>query len=176
MVLTAKGRYTYIPKFNGNRDLPEREQITVEIIRPRIEERNQLQTLDFARDTGLVDLERPHAAALTLLRPQYRVGQILRNHVGIIKNLSVEEDGKIRVITNGMELAECTAFGALNFIQELTAEILSDQLTESEKKSLPSPLSSSMKDGPENNGTPPTTTKESSSVSDSLSGENSEIT
>jgi hypothetical protein len=175
MVLTAKGRYTYVPKFNGNRLLPERERITVEIIRPRVEERNQLHSLDVERDVGWVDEGLTRADSLTF-KDRYRIGQILRNHVGDIKNLSVEEDGKTRVIANGTELAESTAFGVANFIQELKAEVLSDRLTEDEKKSTPPPLNLSTRDGPENNGTPSMTTSGNSSVSDTSGGENSSAT
>jgi len=176
MVLSAKGRYTYVPKFGGNRKLPERERVTVEIIRPRVEERGNLHSLDVERDIGLVDDNGLTRANALTFKNRYRVGQILRNHVGKIENLSVEEFGKIRAITCGEELAECTAFGVANLVQELTAEVLSDVLTETEKKSTPLPLSLPTTGGQENNGTPPTTKKKKSSASDSSSGESSKTT
>ena len=176
MVLTAKSRYTYIPVFNGNRELPEKERVTIEIIRPKAEERDQLFSLDPEREYGLEDFEKQGVRKALTLRSRWRTGQILRVHVGEIKNFSVEENGKKHAVTCGTELAECTAFGIRSLIDELKAEVLSDRLTEDEKKSLPSPSNSSMKDGPENTGIPSTTINGNNSVSDSSSGENSKTT
>ncbi|MCL1812223.1 MAG: hypothetical protein FWG29_01735 [Treponema sp.] len=176
MILSAKGTYAYVPKFNENRSLPEREQVTVEIIRPRAEERGQLYSFDPEREVGLTDFENPGGSASITFKTRYRTGRILRNHVGVIKNLSVEENGKIHAITTGAELAECTAFGVANFIQELTAEVLSDQLSAEEKKSTPPPSNSSTKDGPENGGTMSTMTNGNSSALVSSNGENSQTT
>jgi len=176
MVLSAKSRYIYVPKFGGNRKLPEREQVVVEIIRPRVEERRSLHSLDIERDIGMVDEEGLTRANALTFKNRYSVGKILRNHVGKIENLSVEENGKTRAITCGAELAESTAYGVADLVQELQAEVLSDVLTDVEKKSTPLPSSLSTTDGPESSGTPPTTTNEKSSALDSSSGENSKTT
>ena len=176
MVLSAKGRYTYVPKFNGNRKLPEHEQLTVEIIRPRAEERGLLYSFDPEREVGLSDFDKPAVRPPITFKTRYRTGQILRSHIGVIKNLSVDENGETRPIVSGTSLAECTAFGVSALVQELTLEVLSDRLTEDEKKSTLSPSSLSTKDGPENGGTPPTTKNVNSSASDTSSGEISEAT
>jgi hypothetical protein len=176
MVLSAKGRYIYIPRFNNNRELVESAQVTVEIIRARVEERGQLFAIDTSRDLDAVDVEKPRSGARAFLRTSYKTGRILRDHVGEIKNLSVEEDGKSRPISNGEELASCTAYGVDVLVQELTVEVLSDRLTEAEKKSTP-PLSSlSTKDGPGKSGTPPTTESGNNSALDTSSGANSKTT
>jgi len=176
MVLSAKSRYTYVPMFNGNRARPEREQVTVEIIRPRVEERRDLHNLDIERDVGLVGEGGLSRANSLTFKNRFRTGQILRNHVGKIENLSVEEDGKTHAITCGGELAECTAFGVADFVQELQAEVLSDVLTETEKKSTLPPSSLSTTDGAESGGTPPTTKKGRSSASVSSNEGNSKNT
>jgi hypothetical protein len=53
MRFSAKGRYCYVPRFNGNRELPEAERLRVEIIRPKAEEREQLFRLDPEREVDL---------------------------------------------------------------------------------------------------------------------------
>jgi hypothetical protein len=174
MVLTAKNRYPYHPSFNGNQELPSDEQIEVEIIRPTAEERNELHNLDVGyesmSDMGGEATDRP------VLKTRMRMGKILRSHIGKITNLSVDFGGVSKAITTGVELAECTAFGAGKLTQELAAEVLSDRLTESEKKSSESPLSLSLTDGTPKNGTRNTTQNGKSSPSDSSSGEISVIT
>jgi hypothetical protein len=174
MVLTAKNRYPYRPKFNDNLSLPEDEQIVVEIIRPTAEERNELHNVDVgyesASDMTGETTDRP------ILKTRMRMGKILRSHIGKITNLSVDFGGAARAITSGVELAECTAFGTGKLTQELAAEVLSDRLTEGEKKSSASPLSLSSKDGTPKPGAPNTTQSGKSSLSDSSSGENSGTT
>lgn len=118
MVLSARGKYWYTPKFNGNREVPENEQVTVEIIRPCAEERPELYSLDIERDIGLVDPGKKQARAPVTLKNRFRTSQILRSHIGVIKNLSVEEDGKVKTIASGTELAESTAFGIGALVQE----------------------------------------------------------
>ncbi|MDR2186404.1 MAG: hypothetical protein LBO80_12175 [Treponema sp.] len=164
MVLSARGKYVYTPKFNRNRELPENERMTVEIIRPRAEERPDLYSLDVERDMGLTDLGKKQVTAPLTFKNRFRVSRILRSHIGSIKNLSVEEDGKSRTITGGEDLAESTAFGLGVLVNELIAEVLSDTLSGDEKKSLPPPSNSSIPDGPENGGTGTTTKNGKSSV------------
>jgi hypothetical protein len=173
MVLSARGKYWYTPKFNGNRDAPGEERVTVEIIRPKAEERPELYSMDIERDIGLVDPEKKPARDPVTLKSRFRTSRILRNHIGIIKNLSVEEDGKSRTVSSGADLAESTAFGLGSLVQELTAEVFSDRLSADEKKSLPPASNSSTKDGPENDGTRNTTTSGKSSASGSSGGERS---
>jgi hypothetical protein len=174
MVLTAKNRYPYRPKFNGNRGLPPDEQIEVEIVRPTAEERNELHNIDVGyesmSDMSGETTDRP------ILKTRMRMGKILRNHVGKIANLSVDFGGAVKAVTTGVELAECTAFGTGKLTQELAAEVLADRLTEDEKKSSASPLSLSMKDGTPKSGTPNTTQSGKGSPSDSSSAESSETT
>jgi hypothetical protein len=130
--LTAKASYPYIPKFNGNRDLPEHEQISVEIIRPKPEEREAL----FHHDVLHGKTGQPE------LKQQSDVGLALRRHVGKIRNLSAEyPEGEVKPIATGYELAEAPVFGAGGLVTELFLEVVSDNLREDEKKTSASPLS-----------------------------------
>ncbi|MDR2049070.1 MAG: hypothetical protein LBP69_06420 [Treponema sp.] len=174
MVLTAKNRYPYRPRFNGNLALPEEEQIEAEIIRPTAEERNELHNIDVGYESTSDMIG--EKTSRPVLKTRMRMGKILRNHIGKITNLSVDFGGAAKAITTGVELAECTAFGAGALTQELAAEVLSDRLTENEKKSSASPLSLSGKDGTPKGGTANTTQNGKSSLSDSSRGESSETT
>jgi hypothetical protein len=174
MVLTAKNRYFYRPRFNGNLALPDPDQVEVEIIRPTAEERSDLHNLDFGYESSSdVPGEK---ASIPVYKARMRMGRILRNHIGKITNLSVDFGGTVKAVTSGVELAECTAFGVGALTQELAAEVLADRLTESEKKSSASPLSLSPKGGTPKTGTANTTQNGKSSLSDTLDGENSVTT
>jgi hypothetical protein len=130
---TAKATYTYIPKFNGNRGLPEKEQIKVEIIRPKVEEREALFHFDLAPEGGTDGMA---------LKQQSDVGRALRRHVGKIENLTADYgDGKETPIPAGKDLAEAPLFGAGGLVTELFLEIVSDTLREDEKKTSASPSS-----------------------------------
>jgi hypothetical protein len=124
--LTAKASYTYIPKFSGNRDLPEGERVKVEIIRPKVEEREALFHFDLASGGGDDGMA---------LKQQSDVGRALRRHAGKIEGLSAEyDDGTVKPISSGKELAEAPLFGAGALATELFLEIVSDTLREEEKK------------------------------------------
>jgi hypothetical protein len=130
--LTAKTSYHYVPRFKGNRDLPEGEQVRVEIIRPRVEEREALFRFDVTQEGG----------GRTALKQQNDVGRALRNHVGAIVNLSAEyPDGTEKPILTGKELADSPLFGAGDLVTELFLEVVSDTLREDEKKTSASPSS-----------------------------------
>ena len=133
MKFTARATYTYIPQFNGNRDLPEGERVRVEIIRPKTEEREALFHFDFAPEGG---------ADKMALKQQSDVGRALRRHVGKIENLTAAyDDGTEEPIPTGKDLAEAPLFGAGGLVTELFLEIVSDTLREDEKKTSASPSS-----------------------------------
>ena len=132
MKLTAKASYRYVPKFGGNRDLPEKEQVRVEIIRPCVGEREALFRFDVVREGG----------GGTTLKQQNDVDRALRNHVGKIENLTAEyPDGTEKPVLTGKDLAEAPLFGAGGLVTELFLEIVSDTLREDEKKTSASPSS-----------------------------------
>jgi hypothetical protein len=135
MKFTARASYSYAPQFGGNRDLPEKERISVEIIRPRIEERDALFRLDFTQEGG-------SGSGDMAMKQQSDVGRALRKHVGEIKNLVAVYTGGIeKPILTGKDLAEAPLFGAGGLVTELFLEIISDALREDEKKTSASPSS-----------------------------------
>jgi hypothetical protein len=132
MKLTAKGSYTYIPEFNENRTLPKGQQIAVEIIRPKVEERDALFHFDY--------LQEPSSSG-TSLKQANNVGLALRRHVGAIVNLSADYPDGEKQIISGKDLAEAPLFGAAALVNELFLEVISDKLREDEKKISESPSS-----------------------------------
>jgi hypothetical protein len=131
--LTAKATYIYVPKFSGNRELPEKEQVRVEIIRPKVEEREALFHFDFAQGEGADGMA---------LKQRSDVGRALRRHVGNIENLFADYGGKeAEPVLTGKDLAEAPLFGAGGLATELFLEIVSDTLREDEKKTSAPPSS-----------------------------------
>jgi hypothetical protein len=164
MKFTAKDRYTFIPAFNGNRDLPEAERLTVEIIRPKAEERGELYSVERVSRTG----EGSGAGDKITYTYRHATGAILRGHIGRITNLTVDTgDGKETAVTDGKTLAGCPIYGAGELITELCNEVVSDRLREDEKKISASPLSSSTPDGTGKDGIPNTMKSGNNSRSDS---------
>jgi hypothetical protein len=137
MIFSARASYFFVPKFNGNRELPESERMTFEIKRPKAEERGDLFSLDTEREIDAADVSGGSVKkAPVTFKHRYHYSRILRNHIGKITNMSaVSGDGKEIPISNGCALAESTAFGARDLITELCTEVLSDVLEEDEKKS-----------------------------------------
>lgn len=134
MIFISKDRYTFIPKINGNRNVKSEEKISCEIIRPKVEERNELFSMDVERELSAKAVEDTRAAVT--FKRRYNVSRILRVHIGEIQNLEIKsEGGKVSKIKTGAELADCTAFGIASLIDELCLEVISDTLTEDEKKS-----------------------------------------
>jgi hypothetical protein len=137
MRFSAKAEYEFIPKASGNGDLPPEEQVRVVISRPKAEERLSLLHLDIERevDNGEVLEKKTGSRNMTMKRRLDR-SRILRNHVKAIKNLEeAKPDGSVVKITGGAALAESTAFGIGALVEEICNEVVSDVLTEDEKKS-----------------------------------------
>jgi hypothetical protein len=136
VIFSARASYIFVPKFNGNRELPASEQMTFEIKRPKAEERGDLFSLDTERELSAADLGGNSAPAPVTFKHRYRYGRILRNHIGKITNMiTVSGDGTETPVSDGVRLAESTSFGIRDLVTELCAEVLSDVLENDEKKS-----------------------------------------
>lgn len=145
MVLSENPRYWFFPDVKGNLALDEKEQVAVEIIRP-----TGFQSSDFRKtetrteyypDDQPFDEDGNYKAPKKLrsltIDVKFNSELILRTCVGKIKNLSVQgEDGKIREIRNGKELAECRAYGASAIIDAIVLEVSNDKLSEAKKKNI----------------------------------------
>ena len=144
MILTEQPRYTFFPKVNGNLNLPEEEQLSVEIIRPTgfqtQEMKSVVSTCEYYKDDQPVDEDgNPRKVAkFKKLTTEIKLNgdYILRSCVGKIKNLQVKDGDKVRDISTGAELAECRAYGISKIIDAICTEVVSDDLTDSKKKTL----------------------------------------
>ena len=109
MKVSASLHAEFVPKFNGNRDLPEDEQIRVEIRWPNMTQREQLKSFRMDQ-TGGVGIS-------------FNLDWILKQHVGKITNLESEVNGKTVVISDGQALAENTNPQLDALADELKAEV-----------------------------------------------------
>jgi len=131
MKLSAKPKYFFHPDFNGNLALPEAERVAVEILRPTAEDRGDLTNTETTKNFLTQEVT---------IRTKFNARAILRRHVGEIKNLTVEEPGEKgkaveKKILSGALLAESTAYGTSKLVDLICLEVMSDILTEAEKKS-----------------------------------------
>lgn len=131
MKFTSQKRYFFVPDINGNLTLDEKEQLQIEVIRATAENQGLLSKVTVKRqEDGSVTAD-----------SKFDVPAILRNHVGEIRNLVIEEtdaDGKIKEVQvkNGKELAESVFYGSKTLIDLICIEVASDRLTDSQKKIL----------------------------------------
>ena len=129
MKFVGKDKYWYVPKINGNLDLPEDEQLQIEIIRPTAETRDSLSTVSCVR--------KPDGSSEIVQHSN--VKEILRKHVGKIKNLTVVEkignEEKEKDITSGEQLALASFYGSATLVSLVSAEVLTDTLLDKKKKS-----------------------------------------
>jgi len=145
MKFTANQKYVFYPAFKGNLDLPESERLSVEIIRPTAEDHG---TLVF---TELVTQSKKDAAGrdftATSAQARFNASKILRFHVGAIKNLIIENDGKETPVTSGEELAGASFAGMFPLVNAICTEVCSDKITDAQKKISESASASSGTDG-----------------------------
>lgn len=150
MKFTANQKYTFYPKINGNLEAPEASRLSVEIIRPTAEERG-----DVAWYEGTPRGVGSEAA----IRVHYNVSRILRNNVGVIKNLVITDAaGNDKTISNGLELASSSFAGMNALVDAICIEVCADFITEAQKKIFGSASPSSLTDGTSGNSeanTPP---------------------
>lgn len=142
MILTEEPRYWFYPDVMGNLELPEAEQLAVEIIRPTgcqsKEFTSVVSSREFYKDDQPVD---GNGNAREVLRfksvsteVKVNADYILHTCVGKIRNLEIEADGRRRKVENGTDLAECRAYGIDGIISAVCAEVRSDVPTEAKKK------------------------------------------
>jgi hypothetical protein len=151
---TANKKYIFYPDINGNLDLPESERLSVEIIRPTAEDNGTLVSVEVAPKNHKDDVNR------SVFR--FNTPKILRHHVGVIKNLIIEDkdglDGE-KKIASGPELAEASFSGMFPLINAICTEVCADTLSDTQKKISESPSPSSGTDGTGGNSAANTPTK-----------------
>lgn len=145
MILTEQPKYWLIPDINDNLNLPESQQVQIEIIRPTgiqsKEFTSSVATREFYENDQPFDSNgNPREAKLKRVQVEVKMDAeyILRECVGEIKNLYVsrEKEKDPVPITNGRELASCRAYGINDLISAICNEVTSEKMTESKKKNL----------------------------------------
>lgn len=145
MILTEQPKYWLIPDIADNLNLPESQQVQIEIIRPTgiqsKEFTSSVATREFYENDQPFDSNgNPREAKLKRVQVEVKMDAeyILRECVGEIKNLYVsrEKEKDPVPITNGKELASCRAYGINDLISAICNEVTSEKMTESKKKNL----------------------------------------
>jgi hypothetical protein len=103
----------YIPKWKRNRELPDGEQIVIEIKWPTTSQREALKGYKISPKDEDVKVV-------------FDTARILRDHVGTISNLEVELNGRPVSIKSGADLADTKALVLEGLIDELKAYITSE--------------------------------------------------
>lgn len=112
----------YVPKFNGNRELPPDEQIVATIVRPTAAQMESLKGYQVEAGTGLIKIS-------------FATERILKNHVTEIVNLEDDFNGSVTEIRSGGDLAKTKNPILRRLVDELKAEVTSDlTLDEDEQK------------------------------------------
>jgi hypothetical protein len=120
--VTATLSETYIPKFNGNRELPETEQIAVEVNWPSAAELEKLKGYRISPKDEDVKVV-------------FDTETILRRHIGKIENLDTVLNGNAHTIKSGENLADTKVLALRPLIDELKALVTgSDGLEDEEEK------------------------------------------
>ncbi|MDR0443273.1 MAG: hypothetical protein LBH44_07705 [Treponema sp.] len=154
MKFTARKNYCFYPDINGNLDLPESERLSIEIIRPTAEDYQTLASVEMAPQLHKDDAER--------CVYRHNAPKILRRHVGEIKNLVIADENdpkKERPITNGEELAAASFAGMFLLVSAICIEVVSDKITDTQKKISESGSGLSGADGTGGNPSPSTKPK-----------------
>jgi len=135
MKFSALKNYNFYPDINGNLDLPESERLSIEILRPTVEDHGTLMFTELTRQVQKNSKGKDVVNAASSTR--FNTQKILRHHVGEIKNLVVEdESGKEKQIATGEELAASSFDGMWPLVNAICLEVCSDKLSETQKKIL----------------------------------------
>lgn len=122
MKVTANLKDVYIPKFNGNREFPPEQQITVDLKRPNLSDRGNLKSIRMSTDQKDFSFS-------------FSVDRILRQFIGKITNLESEVNGTTVVIGDGKALANDNNPALEPLVNELCTEVTaSNVLDEDEVK------------------------------------------
>lgn len=136
MLFQIENEGTFVPKLRGNRDLPEDQQLTAEIIYPNAEQLKSLSEVLIIRTETDEEFKNtdPGEKRAIAFKTVTNVSKILRNHVGKITNCEGMLNGKKIQILDGKELALTRAKGLSVLVDELTAEVLKDEVPEEKLK------------------------------------------
>lgn len=126
MILEAETSTVFVPEYRGNRKAPESQQVRVHISRPSIEEREKMKWTEYIMGGSSFD-----KSALKFNHSPRKVFACIAR----IENLELRVDGKLSKIETGEQLLAAKGVkGVSPLIQEITAEILDEKLTEDDLK------------------------------------------
>lgn len=135
MKFTANKKYVFYPDINGNLDLPESERLSVEIIRPTAEDHGTLAFTELVTQTKKDSDGRD--LVTTSAQTRFNAPKILRCHVGVIKNLLIEDaekPGSETAITSGEQLATTSFSGMFALVNAICVETCADKMADAQKK------------------------------------------
>ena len=120
MRIKASLEDTFVPRFNGNQDLPADEQVRVTVNRPTAAQREGLKGYQIEAGTSKIQVT-------------FSTEKILRNHVTEIANLEDEYNGKVQVIRTGDDLAKSKNPRLQALVDEIKAEVTKDYTLDEEE-------------------------------------------
>lgn len=121
MKITATLNETYIPEWNGNRELEPSDQVSVKLKWPTAEQQSNLKEVRWGSDGDM--------------RFKFDTKRILSDHVAEITGLEVELNGKAASIKTGTDLLNTRVLALQPLISELCRVVASeDGLEEEEEK------------------------------------------
>jgi hypothetical protein len=124
MKIVLQKTRTFVPKFNKNRELPEKEQIVVEYQKPNARQRRTLRR----------NLYQSEAEGQSVKFEVYTdIDGTVREIPCKIKHFSVEENGKAVEVTSLAQLVEIEGEAA-GLFNEILTEIWKDDLTAEDLK------------------------------------------
>lgn len=118
-IRTIRKEKTFIPEFNKNRELPEGEQIVVNVkSMPTITEAQQYKSFRFGEGNG-IEIVYPNDSVM------------LTKHIGAIKNIELDNG---EIVNNGSSLSKSMTLELAPLVEEIRGYLLdaSEPLSEGE--------------------------------------------
>lgn len=120
MRIKASLEDSFVPRFNGNQDLPADEQVRVTISRPTMAQREGLKGYQIEAGTSKIQVT-------------FSTDKILRNHVREIANLEDEFNGNVAVIRTGEDLSRSKNPRLQGLVDEIKAEVTKDYVLDEDE-------------------------------------------
>ena len=103
----------FIPKWNGNQDLPKNEQLVIEFVRiPGTSEKQSYKDIKFDGKGGI--------------QFAYNDYSLISGFVKSVENLSLEVNGDIKKITTGVDLANAVSSELADLFNEIREYLFPD--------------------------------------------------
>jgi hypothetical protein len=124
MIFTAQEYKWFVPEINGNKELPDSQQVRIKIKIPTTAEADKLSSWEYIPGDGRTSMK---------FKTEYR--RILEDHIVLIENLQIKQDGKIIDIASGKELAKIPGDQGLHkLVDAICTEVLKPEIDETSEK------------------------------------------